>query len=411
MFPNRYSPIGLATIPIFWLARLFGRGRLTVRTPMDIAILLLLVMSLVSLYPSVSLYLSWPKLMGILLGIVLFYAIVNNVTTERAVWYAAAALCLGGLSVALISLVGTDWSNAKLLYLPQANDYLPRMVHLLPKSVLPAARDGFNPNEVGGALALLLPVPAALMMSRLTAIHRTGISVVLAVMLGTLTLSQSRSAIFGLSVAILILTIWNYRKAVLLVPILVAGLALVTSVSGGESLRNMLLSIEGTSGMASLRPEDRIQLWWTAAQMIQDFPITGIGLNTFPLVMDNMYPVFSGFYRMTHAHNLFLQTAVDLGILGLLALLWLLVAFGVSVVRATGSPGDKRLQGLARGLGCGVIAYLLYGLTDAFTLGAKPGVFFWAMLGLAVSLGRLKLPEVERSSREFRCDALAGAHV
>jgi hypothetical protein len=45
-------------------------------------------------------------------------------------------------------------------------------------------------------------------------------------------------------------------------------------------------------------------------------------------------------------------------------------------------------RSLALGLGGGLLAHLLYGLTDAVALGAKPGVLFWMLLGLIAGLHR-----------------------
>jgi predicted lipid-binding transport protein (Tim44 family) len=41
---------------------------------------------------------------------------------------------------------------------------------------------------------------------------------------------------------------------------------------------------------------------------------------------------------------------------------------------------------LVIGLGGGLLAHLLYGLTDAVSLGAKPGILFWILLGLITAL-------------------------
>ena len=38
------------------------------------------------------------------------------------------------------------------------------------------------------------------------------------------------------------------------------------------------------------------------------------------------------------------------------------------------------------GLGGGLLAHLIYGMTDAVALGAKPGVLFWMLLGLICGL-------------------------
>ena len=44
---------------------------------------------------------------------------------------------------------------------------------------------------------------------------------------------------------------------------------------------------------------------------------------------------------------------------------------------------------LALGLGSGLLAHFLFGLTDATALGGRPGVIFWLLLGLIASLYRL----------------------
>ena len=47
-------------------------------------------------------------------------------------------------------------------------------------------------------------------------------------------------------------------------------------------------------------------------------------------------------------------------------------------------------QGLRRvmvlGLGGGLFGHMIFGMTDAITLGAKPGIFYWLLLGLIVGL-------------------------
>jgi hypothetical protein len=40
----------------------------------------------------------------------------------------------------------------------------------------------------------------------------------------------------------------------------------------------------------------------------------------------------------------------------------------------------------AAGIGAGLLALLVFGITDTVALGAKPGIFFWALLSLDVAL-------------------------
>jgi hypothetical protein len=48
------------------------------------------------------------------------------------------------------------------------------------------------------------------------------------------------------------------------------------------------------------------------------------------------------------------------------------------------SPSGVKV--LALGLGGGLLAHALYGMTDAVTLVARPGILFWMLLGLISGL-------------------------
>jgi O-antigen ligase len=112
-------------------------------------------------------------------------------------------------------------------------------------------------------------------------------------------------------------------------------------------------------------------------------------------VVPVLYPLFSidPTTDIGHAHNAFLQAALDLGIPGLIAYLSVHIsafAMLVSTWRRRGRlPFPEPLsRALILGLGGGLAAHLIYGLTDAVALGAKPGVLWWILLGLVASLYR-----------------------
>jgi O-antigen ligase len=133
----------------------------------------------------------------------------------------------------------------------------------------------------------------------------------------------------------------------------------------------------------------RFEVWSRAIYGIEDFPLTGMGMNTFRSIVHVLYPLFivAPEVDVAHAHNEFLQAALDLGLPGLIAFLALyIVAFWMlrAIWRAAPSPLPTRT--LALGLGGGLFAHMIYGLTDAVALGAKPGILFWMLLGLITAL-------------------------
>jgi putative inorganic carbon (HCO3(-)) transporter len=129
----------------------------------------------------------------------------------------------------------------------------------------------------------------------------------------------------------------------------------------------------------------RVELWSRALYAIQDFPFTGMGMGTFGYVMPVLYPLFqvSPDVIVLHAHDEFLQVAVDLGLPGLAAFLGIYLIAVWMLIAVWRRDTDSFRRAVALGLLTGVLAHAVFGLTDAVLLTAKPSVFWWALLGLA----------------------------
>jgi hypothetical protein len=119
--------------------------------------------------------------------------------------------------------------------------------------------------------------------------------------------------------------------------------------------------------------------------MIADMPFTGIGLNTFPLIQSHFYTGYA-IGPEPHAHQLWLQTALDLGIPGLIVFVWLLLSFIYTAVSAYKAPASHDIQVLLVGLAAGVLSYVAAGTLDLSTLGSKPVAALWVMFGLAAAI-------------------------
>jgi len=170
-------------------------------------------------------------------------------------------------------------------------------------------------------------------------------------------------------------------------------LALILAVGAFFALRPDVVArffdvAGGTAGEISF--SGRPEIWSRAIYAIQDFSFTGTGLGTFRRVVNLLYPLFtiSPDTDIAHAHNMFLQVAVDVGLPGLIAYLALLELAGV-VAWGAARRGSGAVRGLGLGLFAGLIASHIYGLTDAIALGSKPGLVFWMALGLIAVLPRV----------------------
>jgi exopolysaccharide production protein ExoQ len=177
-----------------------------------------------------------------------------------------------------------------------------------------------NANALGGvaALALLLVVLAGL-SSPTRALKRLA-AIVVPVCLTCLILSQSRTAMLGLTAAVTLVFI--RRHPLLLVPGLLLGAVAVVVLTGYPSAVDTLIALVARSGRIAQVTTftGRTEIWEFVVSAIQKAPLLGYG---FASTKDLIPAGYTGPYgwTTTSAHNLWLQTWVTTGGGGLLLVL------------------------------------------------------------------------------------------
>lgn len=427
LFPAPERVLPLAILPVLWLARRVARKHFIPPTPFDWAIALLLVMVLVSMYATFDLAFSLEAITLLLFGIGLYYALVewnsgspgaySHATTgptarlradRRLVW-TFAVYVLAGVALASVGLLGTQWASK----LPGLGDLLAGLPTVL--RGLSGEQGGFNPNIVGGGLLWIVPLQLALAwwswVSGLRAskslwLVRLGLLASLAITTMTLVFTQSRGALASstLGTVILLGLVLPRRGRLALAVLLAAAISIGLLVGPGQVLESVISPVGSTFNVSSTLSSgaSRLDIWSRALFGIEDFPFTGMGMGTFVAVLPVLYPLFSvqaGIgSSVTHAHNQFLQAALDLGLPGLIAFIavWLL-AGRIVVLTWRASVGWHRAA--TAGIATGLLESLVFGMTDTVVLASKPGIFFWALLGLLVALWQQSVPVVARSPR------------
>ena len=392
LFPTPARTLALLIVPGLWVVAGLSRGEFLTRTPLNGSLLLLAVMILVSLYATYDISVSLPKITGLVLGFGVFFA-VARLGQDRLGWrLGVVAFLTLGIGMAGVGLLGTQWLD-KVAFLSPLLARLPSVL-----KGLPGAESGFQPNEVAGSLVWVLPLLFVLtgqQFKHRLAGGRAWLALLISLgatlfVLGVFVLTQSRSGYIGLaagmSLLILIGAPPRWRRFILigLVVLIVAGGGLLLSGSGAGVQNQFANSALGSTAMSLDTLEGRLEVWSRAIEGIQDFPLTGMGLNTFRSIVFVFYPLatIGSDFNLGHAHNEFLQAALDLGLPGLIA--FSALYFGAFwMLRETWHTASAgRVRYLVLGLGGSLFAHLIYGLTDAVALGAKPGILFWMLLGL-----------------------------
>jgi putative inorganic carbon (HCO3(-)) transporter len=411
LFPSPARTPALLAIPTLWICRRVALGHLVPRTPLDAPLVLMTLMVLVSLYATFDIAFSLPKITGMLLGLAVYYAVVEAAADRRSWVLALGGFMLAGVGVAALGLLGTRWNPKFAIFAPILRWLPPRITGL------PGAAEGFHPNEVAGAL--LWVAPLACMLAAMAPLGARSIArslgrvrgalllctlmLTAAFLVTVLILTQSRGGwiaaalVLPACVLVLLRGRWRLAATILLIGGVVTAAAWV-ALARPDALDLLIIGPQQDPGpgMSLETLSGRFEVWSRAIYGIQDFPFTGMGMNAFRRVVPVLYPLFSidPTTDIGHAHNAFLQAALDLGIPGLIAYLSVHIsafAMLVSSWRRRGKlPFPEPLsRALILGLGGGLAAHLIYGLTDAVALGAKPGVLWWMLLGLVASLYRV----------------------
>ena len=371
-------PWAVLIAALYWPVRWVAEGHPSRRAPADWGIVLLALMLPVTLWATALPEKTTIQVYRLALGILFFYAVFNwGVLTRKLDWIVAGIL-LAGAGLAGMSVFSVTWTTTKMQFIP-ANIY--QRFELL-------VADTVHPNVMGGNLALIAPIGAALLLYGWKTLKRWQNLSVAAVMLlisGMLILTQSRGALiaFGAALILLVLLRWPWGWVALLLTALTLGIAIYQI--GADTALDFIASGVSVAGL-----EDREEIWSRAIYMIQDFPFTGIGMGSFMEVADLLYPFFlAAPGSIVHAHNLILQIAVDLGIPGLIA--WLSVYLSVcfaswQLYRLGMRRTDRRAAALGAGFLGSQAVLLTHGMMDAVTWGMiRPAPLVWGLWGTVIA--------------------------
>ena len=130
--------------------------------------------------------------------------------------------------------------------------------------------------------------------------------------------------------------------------------------------------------------EMHIRLWKQAVDFIKERPITGWGLNTYTEVARKYKEFDKGSF---YPHNSFLQLAIETGVAGLLAFVFLLIAWFRCILYGALRKGNLLLITVCMG----VSAFLIQSLFDNNLYALSLAVFFWVVLGLGTAIARVEI--------------------
>jgi len=220
------------------------------------------------------------------------------------------------------------------------------------------------------ATILLALLGGALASGALPRAYSIGVASASVVGLGALAVTFDRAAYLGIVVAALVILLRTRRRALGLA---LGALAALAALHPGVRARF-------STAFSAASNADRVFIWSRSLEIIRDHPLHGIGFANYPRVCGSYYDrVDPGFFMRTWAHNLELSTLAETGPLGLLTLLWLLVAALRMVLRSASPFAVGGLAALAAWFTMAQVHDVLYDTKVMYAL--------WFALAVATSRG------------------------
>ena len=397
--PLEYYPWLVAALLVGPVLGALTTGILWPRTPADWCIVGLLLWLPATFWASVDKQRTWSAMALLLLGVAWYFAWIRIERSHAQPKDLAAFLTLLAVGLMIVGPLLTE-------NLPSWAGWIKKS-QLLTRPWTGRLGETINPNVLAGGLILLVP----LLLSLATNFNkRSGRSLVLlglvALSISELGLTASRGAYVALLVSLGVVLCLRWPRLLFGVPLFLAVVGYGVYQTGWQNIINRIAEVSVASTPGSISGlESRLEIWSRALYALQDFAFTGIGFGTFDRVIPLLYPYFtiSPDITIPHAHNLFLQVGVDMGVPGLVA--WLafqIVVLWMLVEALRRLPRSSDHWAMAAGALGGLVAMYVHGLVDAVSWSSRMAVLPWLLYALTVSMFDRAWAEGGQHHREIR---------
>ncbi|MFC1997974.1 tetratricopeptide repeat protein, partial [Chloroflexota bacterium] len=155
------------------------------------------------------------------------------------------------------------------------------------------------------------------------------------------------------------------------------------------------ISIPGLKpiGQETFQGATRLELVQGGLDLAGDFPITGGGLETFPGLYSH-YIMETPFFLIPFAHNIFIDAAIEQGVLGVLAMGWVLFGSIWLLAKRLGTESESPF-GLAI-LGC-LLVMITHNMVDNLVYYTLSAPLLFILPGFAVAVARAGDPQDDPS--------------
>ncbi len=370
----------------------------SLRTSLDLPLLLFVLSGLVGVWASYDPATSWFKFGMLLVAAALYYAVVflrhAPQLLETFVWL--FLIVNAGLAIYFVTQHDYADDASKFGVITSLGIALHKLAPQL----------GWHtpdPNIAAGVLELALPLGIAVVSDKWSVISKRPLftlhySLPTVLVAFGLLMTSSRGAwlalaIVGVAAMFLACARDALRRYALPLAAIAALLVLIAVMWLGNSFLPALESLLGTIPAGNTWVS-RVTLYQQAWGLVQDYIFTGAGLGVFPMVYST-YALMIDVPFLTHAHNLFLEIWIEQGLLGFVAFCWLVVAFYLWLARHANALTWLGWAGVAA-----ASVMLLHATVDVLLYSSRGLPLMFVPFGIAVA-SRQSLRDASQSPADI----------
>jgi len=379
-------------------------------TPLDLPLALFLLSAVFGLWPAYDRSLCWNTLIALAAGFFL-YVVISRLAVPKRGWACLAILAF--LASVLLSLYFVT-QYAHFGYAEKVGA-IGRLGAWIGKFIPPVGRQAAviwvpEANSVATFLEGMFFLAVALALATRRWVWRIGGAIGAGLIGLALLMSASRGAWLAVLVASLVWLALHWRPArvvALLGAVVALGLVVYVVVRRDITVLGQIPVVNRTLAPLFIRP-DRLDVYRTSLYLVQDLPLTGIGLGGQFAMVQSRYALLIRYPFLTYSHNLYLEVWLEQGLAGAVAWLWLMAAL-FQAARTYARPESDFLY---QGTWLGLTAIFVHGLSDARQY-VEPWCWapFFVLLGLNAGIILRRAPDQPRRRGWVAPAAVVGAFL
>jgi hypothetical protein len=375
----------IALLP--WVVRLLAERFPFRRTSLDWPIILFIATAWIGYWAAYDKAAAWNKVWMIVLAGLLFYALAGQ-PRENLIWVCLFFFCIG-VSVSIYFFLTHDFVS-----LPRKVEFVNRVGRWVMEIRPKLGWMPIHPNYVAGIAAITTPFilyPATKSMKNLTGSSTflyVPILLGLGIALLAVLMATSRGIIMAMASAFGIWILWRivdlnrsrlqFRHEILfpsLVLICLCAVVLFLYI-GPASSGNVLSNYDFGTG-------SRGELLERSLYFVLDLPFTGGGLAAFPGLY-SYYILGIPFFNVPNSHNLFLDVAIEQGLLGGLAFLFIFLMSIWFMARTVVKANVPQARTFGWLIFFALVIAFIHGMVDNYLYNGNGTLLSLALAGLSM---------------------------